>query len=59
MSSELKQLRPASLRLHFTVETEEEIKHILQSFFEEWKEGNSTVGIRGEFTRGHYKRGVE
>jgi putative protease len=59
MSGELRQLRPASLRLHFTVETEEEIKHILQSFFEEWKEGNSTVGIRGEFTRGHYKRGVE
>lgn len=60
MKKEISKLKPVSLRLHFTVEKEEEMDRIIRLFFEEWnRDGISSERIQGEFTRGHYKRGVE
>ena len=60
MKTEISRLQPVSLRLHFTVEKEEEMDRIIRLFYEEWnRDGVSSVKMQGEFTRGHYKRGVE
>lgn len=50
---------PSSLRLHFTVENESEMKKIIRMFYEEWNDLSVSSEMQGEFTRGHYKRGVE
>lgn len=44
-------LSPGSLRFHFTTETKEEVKRVICDFMEGM--GSS------DFTRGHFKRGVE
>ena len=49
-------LCPSALRFHFTIEKEAEIAAILDTFLGEEKE--TVSGIK-EFTRGHWKRGVE
>ena len=41
-----------NLRLHFTRETEEEMREVIERFLE-------GQPYSGELTRGHYKRGVE
>jgi putative protease len=45
-------LNGVTQRIHFTVETEKEIKEVLDAFW------NQTP-VKGEMTRGHYRRGVE
>jgi putative protease len=45
-------LNGVTQRIHFTVETEKEIKEVLDAFW------NHTP-VKGEMTRGHYRRGVE
>ena len=56
---ELKGLRIPSVRLHFTLEKKEEIRRIIRTFYEEWNNQEISIPMRGDFTRGHYKRGVE
>lgn len=54
----------ASLRLNFTVETKEEVKNLLDMFLGAYAQENKNVKKKNpkempEFTKGHFKRGVE
>ncbi|MBE5956843.1 MAG: U32 family peptidase [Lachnospiraceae bacterium] len=59
LKKELEDQRPSSLRLHFTIEKEEEMRQIIRTFYEEWNGLMISKNMRGDFTRGHYKRGIE
>lgn len=59
LQKELSGFSPSSLRFHVTVEKESEIKKMIQLFYDEWNHLSLSSEMRGEFTRGHYKRGVE
>lgn len=59
LEKELSEFAPSSLRLHVTVEKEDEIKKMIQLFYNEWNQLSISSKMQGEFTRGHYKRGVE
>lgn len=54
----IEQLGPKSLRLNFTIEQPDEAKQIIQAFSEGFIEGKESF-LPGEFTRGHFKRGIE
>ena len=56
---ELDALAPASLRLSFTIEPPEKAAGIAQAFAEKFVEGRNIEYDFGDFTRGHFKRGVE
>lgn len=54
----------ASLRLNFTVETKEKVKNLLDMFLGAYAQENKNVKKKNpkempEFTKGHFKRGVE
>ena len=59
MAEDVKKLSPGSVRLAFTTETGKEIQEITKGFLREYiyERGTFTPGY--EFTRGHYRRGVE
>jgi len=59
LKKELEERKPASLRLHFTLEKEGEMRQIIRTFYEEWNDLILSKNMRGDFTRGHYKRGIE
>lgn len=52
-------LCPKSLRLHFTIEGEEQVRQILSEAAAVYKEGRRSFLSIENFTRGHLKRGVE
>lgn len=54
----LKRLEPGSMRLNFTIESPEEIRTVLRAFSEGLFEGKDVV-LSGDYTRGHFKRGIE
>ena len=58
LSDEVKRLSPASLRLQFTLEDRKTTEAVLHAFHEEFLEGRDAAPIK-DFTRGHFKRGVE
>lgn len=51
-------LEPESLRLNFTTESREEIRTVIGAFSGCFLEGRDTE-LQGDFTRGHFKRGIE
>ncbi len=53
---EIRELRPAALRLSFTVETEKETKELLDLYRSVFTEGAADTGMG---TRGHFRRRVE
>lgn len=55
----VKKLKPASLRLHFTNETESQAKALIKSFADEFIRGAFNGIPPSDFTKGHFKRGVE
>lgn len=55
----LARLAPSAIRLQFTLETPEEIRTITDAFADMWMEGKAVVSPLKDFTRGHFKRGVE
>lgn len=57
--SEISELKPDGLRMKFTVETEEETIRILKAFLEEGKKKEVLPVPLKDFTRGHFRRGVE
>lgn len=59
MAKEVKRLSPASVRLAFTTETVKEIQEITAGFLGEYLYGREAYTPVYEFTRGHYRRGVE
>lgn len=56
---EVKRLNPEGYRLHFTLETEKEASEILQSFLNHYYFNKNDLFPGKDFTRGHFKRGVE
>ena len=52
-------LAPQVVRLNFTTETGEETAAVIRAFREAFLEGKETDGPFKDFTRGHFKRGVE
>jgi putative protease len=55
----VKALAPSSLRLQFTIESKEQTEAVIRSFTEEFYNGQKAKLPFEEFTRGHFKRGVE
>jgi putative protease len=55
----IKALAPSSLRLQFTIEDKEQTTDVITYFSEEFYEGQKMKLPFDEFTRGHFKRGVE
>ena len=56
---EILTLNPGSLRLAFTTETPEETAKIAECFVKQFVLGQKTDFRIADFTRGHFKRGVE
>ena len=59
LSGEAVRLSPAAYRIILTLEDKETAKRVLRSFYEEYMEGKRQDLPSGNFTRGHFKRGVE
>lgn len=59
LEDQVERLSPASLRLQFTTETPAEVEEILQNFCDGYLRGKKREMPAGDFTRGHFKRGVE
>lgn len=55
----VKRLAPEGLRLCFTIETGEETTAVLNAFAAEFIRGENAEPPFTEFTRGHFRRGVE
>ena len=58
MRAQVAALKPASVRLMFTLENSAQTKKVLESFEKNYCE-NLPVEDFSDFTRGHFKRGVE
>lgn len=56
---EIGRLHPASLRLSFTTESEQEIENITKRYAARFVRGEEILAYNGAFTRGHFKRGIE
>lgn len=56
---ELLELAPASVRVHFIMETEEEMRALLSSYKSIYRDGLPVKNILKDFTRGHFNRGIE
>lgn len=62
LSASVEELGPKALRLNFTVEEPAAAGEILDAFFEEYALGEKAAEpsvLKNQFTRGHFKRGVE
>jgi len=58
LAEEVERFSPSSLRLNFTIEDRTETEKVLTSFHAEYMEGRKAAPL-ANFTRGHFKRGVE
>lgn len=59
LEKDMEGLNPRSLRLSFTTETAEETRLVIKGFAAGWIHGKEAGLPFTEFTRGHFKRGVE
>ena len=62
LSGQVAGLKPAAIRLNFTAEEPDAVGEILDAFFEEYEMGEKAAEpavLKNQFTRGHFKRGVE
>ena len=62
LSEQVTGLKPNAVRLNFTVEEPAAAGEILDAFFEEYGMSEKAAEppvLRNQFTRGHFKRGVE
>lgn len=55
----VEKLAPSVLRLQFTVETPEEVQRTVRAFADAFVHGRTDVPQIENFTRGHFKRGIE
>lgn len=55
----VKRLNPSVLRLSFTMETPRQTAEIIGAFADGFLRGKKTSPPFSDFTRGHFKRGVE
>ena len=58
LSDEVERFDPSVLRLNFTIEDRMETEKVLTAFHAEYMEGGKAAPL-ANFTRGHFKRGVE
>ena len=58
LRNQVAELNPASVRLNFTLENALQTKKVLESFEKNYCK-NVPVEDFADFTRGHFKRGVE
>ena len=58
LSGEVARFAPCSLRLNFTIEDRKTTEAVTNAFYKEFMEGKSAAPL-ANFTRGHFKRGVE
>jgi len=58
-SEEVKGLKPKNIRLNFTFESAEETEMVIQAFVQTYIYDNLQIKEISDFTRGHFKRGVE
>ena len=56
---EIKTLSPHSLRLHFTIETPEKAEEITKAYIDCFFNNKTPSIPQEDFTRGHFKRGIE
>lgn len=58
---ELKEMGVRNYRFMFTIETKEQMEQIFEYFETAWNQKNKKGldGLKGEYTSGHFKRGVE
>lgn len=59
LAKEVYGLAPEALRLNFTVEDEKTTEAVLSAFYREFVRGEVSEAPVREFTRGHFRRGVE
>ena len=62
LSEQVAGLKPVAIRLNFTAEEPDAVGEILDTFFEEYEMGEKAAEpavLKNQFTRGHFKRGVE
>ena len=57
--TEIQDLNPKALRLHFTIENSTEVRTILNMNEKVFLQGDSCLEPGIEFTRGHFKRGIK
>jgi len=55
----IEKLAPAAVRLQFTKESEDEVERIIKAYIDAFCYGNEGKAPYDDFTRGHFKRGVE
>lgn len=56
---EIWNLAPKALRLHFTIEGEKEVKHVMELYEKVFVEDAEGIEPDFAFTRGHFKRGIK
>ena len=56
---EIIELNPKAMRLHFTTESREMMKRILDLYDEVFYRDGQPIEPNFEFTRGHFKRGIK
>lgn len=56
---EILRIHPANIRLDFTFETADETKEVIGSFIQQYYYSNSQKLVGNNYTRGHFKRGIE
>lgn len=59
LADEVESLDPAGLRIDLTLETKEEAERILKRCYRTFVLGEKDLPPEGEYTRGHFKRGVK
>nr|WP_106788295.1 U32 family peptidase [Massilistercora timonensis] len=59
LADEVESLDPAGLRIDLTFETKEEAERILKRCYRTFVLGEKDLPPEGEYTRGHFKRGVK
>ena len=58
-AEEIKSLRPAEIRLDFTMEKKEQVREICKIYADAFMKGRRMEPQIQEYTRGHFKRGVK
>ena len=56
---EVQELSPEAVRMNFTVESPQETEHVIRSFYKEYVLGEDAGAAIKDFTRGHFRRGIE
>ena len=56
---EILELGPIAIRMHFTLEDRKAMREMLELYEAVFYQDSSAVEPKGEFTRGHFKRGIK